>query len=285
MTAQIIDGNQIANNLRKDIAIEVKKFIKKGLNPPGLAVILVGDNPASAIYVAHKNKDCAEVGFLSKTYKLPYSATQNEILELIDELNLDPLINGILVQLPLPNHLNSQPILERIGVIKDVDGFHPYNIGHLVQGFPTLSPCTPKGVMHMLRSTNCNLVGLDALVIGASNIVGKPMALELLKEGCTVTIAHSRTKDLISKIAQADLLVVAVGRENLVKGSQIKPNAIVIDVGINRMHNGKLCGDVEFNEAIKVASWITPVPGGVGPMTRACLLENTLTAYKLQNKQ
>ncbi len=278
MTAQLIDGKSIAANIREDIANKVKARQKLGLRIPGLAVILVGNDPASEIYVAHKRKDCEQVGFISKSYDLPANITQQELLSLIDELNDDDTIDGILVQLPLPSHLNAAPLLERIRPDKDVDGFHPFNIGRLAQRNPLLRPCTPKGIIQLLASIKVDLYGLNAVVIGASNIVGRPMALELLLAGCTVTVTHRFTKDLAAHVANADLVVVAVGKANLVKGQWIKPGAIVIDVGINRRDDGKLIGDVEFDVALQRASWITPVPGGVGPMTRACLLENTLFA-------
>lgn len=278
MTAQLIDGKSIAANIREDIANKVKSRQKLGLRIPGLAVILVGNDPASEIYVAHKRKDCEQVGFISKSYDLPANITQQELLSLIDELNDDDTIDGILVQLPLPSHLNAAPLLERIRPDKDVDGFHPFNIGRLAQRNPLLRPCTPKGIIQLLASIKVDLYGLNAVVIGASNIVGRPMALELLLAGCTVTVTHRFTKDLAAHVANADLVVVAVGKANLVKGQWIKPGAIVIDVGINRRDDGKLIGDVEFDVALQRASWITPVPGGVGPMTRACLLENTLYA-------
>ncbi len=278
MTAQLIDGTSIAANIREDIANKVKARQKLGLRIPGLAVILVGNDPASEIYVAHKRKDCEQVGFISKSYDLPANITQQELLSLIDELNDDDTIDGILVQLPLPSHLNAAPLLERIRPDKDVDGFHPFNIGRLAQRNPLLRPCTPKGIIQLLASIKVDLYGLNAVVIGASNIVGRPMALELLLAGCTVTVTHRFTKDLAAHVANADLVVVAVGKANLVKGQWIKPGAIIIDVGINRRDDGKLIGDVEFDVALQRASWITPVPGGVGPMTRACLLENTLFA-------
>ncbi len=278
MTAKIIDGKTIAANLREDIARKVAERRQRGLRVPGLAVILVGNDPASEVYVAHKRKDCEQVGFLSESYDLPVATTQQELLELIDKLNNDPAIDGILVQLPLPEHLDASPLLERIRPDKDVDGFHPFNIGRLAQRNPLLRPCTPKGIIKLLESTKENLYGLNAVMVGASNIVGRPMALELILAGCTATITHRFTKDLAAHVANADLVVVAVGKPGIVKGEWIKPGAIVIDVGINRQVDGKLIGDVEFEEAAKRASWITPVPGGVGPMTRACLLENTLYA-------
>ncbi len=278
MTAQLIDGKAIAANIREEIAQKVTRRREKGLRLPGLAVILVGNDPASEVYVAHKRKDCEQVGFISESYDLPVMTTQQQLLELIDQLNNNAAIDGILVQLPLPEHLDAEPILERIRPDKDVDGFHPFNIGRLAQRNPLLRPCTPKGIIKLLESTKENLYGLDALMVGASNIVGRPMALELLLAGCTTTIAHRFTKDLATHVARADLVIVGVGKPGLVKGEWIKPGAIVIDVGINRMPDGKLIGDVEFEEAAKRAKWITPVPGGVGPMTRACLLENTLYA-------
>lgn len=278
MTAQLIDGKQIAADIRKNIAQTVQDRLSKGLRAPGLAVILVGSDPASEVYVSHKRKDCEQVGFQSQAYDLAETTTQAELLDLIDQLNNDATVDGILVQLPLPKHLDSSLLLERISPSKDVDGFHPYNVGRLAQRIPLLRSCTPKGIMTLLEHTGVDLHGLDAVIVGASNIVGRPMALELLLAGCTTTITHRFTKDLESHVRRADLVVVAVGIPNLVKGEWIKPGAIVIDVGINRQDNGQLIGDVGFDEAIKRAAWITPVPGGVGPMTRACLLENTLQA-------
>lgn len=278
MTAQLIDGKQIAADIRKNIAQQVQDRLNKGLRAPGLAVILVGSDPASEVYVSHKRKDCEQVGFQSQAYDLAETTTQSELLDLIDQLNNDATVDGILVQLPLPKHLDSSLLLERISPSKDVDGFHPYNVGRLAQRIPLLRSCTPKGIMTLLEHTGVDLHGLDAVIVGASNIVGRPMALELLLAGCTTTITHRFTKDLESHVRRADLVVVAVGIPNLVKGEWIKPGAIVIDVGINRQDNGQLIGDVGFDEAIKRAAWITPVPGGVGPMTRACLLENTLQA-------
>lgn len=278
MKAQLIDGKQIAANLRRDIADKVTLRREQGLRLPGLAVILVGSDPASQVYVAHKRKDCEEVGFISRSYDLPADTEQEELLSLIDTLNDDPEVDGILVQLPLPAHLDSALLLERIRPDKDVDGFHPYNIGRLAQRIPLLRPCTPLGIIRLLKSTGVSLYGLNATVVGASNIVGRPMALELLLAGCTTTVAHRFTRDLEEHVRRSDLVVVAVGKPGLVKGEWIKPGAIVIDVGINRMEDGRLRGDVDFAAAAERAAWITPVPGGVGPMTRACLLENTLNA-------
>lgn len=284
MTAQLIDGKQIAADIRKNIAQQVQERISKGLRAPGLAVILVGNDPASEVYVSHKRKDCEQVGFQSQAYDLPATTTQDELLNLIDTLNADNTVDGILVQLPLPAHLDSSLLLERINPYKDVDGFHPYNVGRLAQRMPLLRSCTPKGIITLLEHTGVDLHGLDAVIVGASNIVGRPMALELLLAGCTTTITHRFTKNLEEHIRRADLVVVAVGIPNLVKGEWIKPGAIVIDVGINRQADGKLIGDVGFDEAVKHADWITPVPGGVGPMTRACLLENTLQACEHNEK-
>ena len=278
MTAQLIDGKAIAASLRQQIAQRVAERRQRGLRAPGLAVILVGNDPASEVYVSHKRKDCEEVGFMSKAYDLPASTSQAELLSLIDNLNDSAEIDGILVQLPLPAHLDASQLLERIRPDKDVDGFHPYNVGRLAQRIPLLRPCTPKGIMTLLESTGADLHGMHAVIVGASNIVGRPMALELLLAGCTVTVTHRFTKDLPGHLASADLVVVAAGKPGLVKGEWIKPGAIVIDVGINRQADGKLIGDVVFDTALPRASWITPVPGGVGPMTRACLLENTLYA-------
>ncbi|NQD94175.1 bifunctional methylenetetrahydrofolate dehydrogenase/methenyltetrahydrofolate cyclohydrolase FolD [Pseudomonas sp. CrR25] len=278
MTAQLIDGKAIAASLRLQIAQRVAERRQQGLRAPGLAVILVGSDPASQVYVSHKRKDCEEVGFLSQAYDLPASTSQAELLALIDRLNEDPSIDGILVQLPLPQHLDASLLLERIVPDKDVDGFHPYNIGRLAQRMPLLRPCTPKGIMTLLQSTGVDLYGLHAVVVGASNIVGRPMAMELLLGGCTVTVTHRFTKDLAGHVAQADIVVVAAGKPGLVKGEWVKEGAIVIDVGINRQDDGKLIGDVVYDTALPRAGWITPVPGGVGPMTRACLLENTLHA-------
>jgi methylenetetrahydrofolate dehydrogenase (NADP+)/methenyltetrahydrofolate cyclohydrolase len=278
MTAKLIDGKAIAASLRQQIAKRVTERREQGLRTPGLAVILVGNDPASQVYVSHKRKDCEEVGFNSQAYDLPTNTTQDELTDLIDRLNDDPDIDGILVQLPLPAHLDASKLLERIRPDKDVDGFHPYNVGRLAQRIPLLRPCTPKGIMTLLESTGVDLYGMDAVIVGASNIVGRPMAMELLLAGCTVTVTHRFTRDLPGHIGRADLVVVAAGKPGLVKGEWIKEGAIVIDVGINRQADGKLVGDVVYETALPRAGWITPVPGGVGPMTRACLLENTLYA-------
>jgi len=278
MTANIIDGKAIAAQLRQQLAQQVTQRVTQGLRPPGLAVILVGQNPASQVYVRNKRAACAEVGIVSKAFDLPAETTEVELLNLLDQLNADPTIDGILVQLPLPAHIDSQQVLERIVPDKDVDGFHPYNVGRLVLRMPQLRSCTPKGVMTLLARTDITLEGLDAIVIGQSNIVGRPMLLELLAARCTVTICHSRTKNLAAKVRQADLVVAAVGVPEMIKGDWIQPGAVVIDVGMNRLDNGKLVGDVEFDTAKLNASWITPVPGGVGPMTVASLLENTVQA-------
>ncbi|MBD1553214.1 bifunctional methylenetetrahydrofolate dehydrogenase/methenyltetrahydrofolate cyclohydrolase FolD [Pseudomonas typographi] len=278
MTAQLIDGKAIAGGIRQQIARRVAERRQQGLRVPGLAVILVGTDPASEVYVSHKRKDCEEVGFRSDAFDLPANTPQHDLEALIDRLNADPEIDGILLQLPLPPHLEASRLLERIRPDKDVDGFHPYNLGRLAQRMPLLRPCTPKGIMALLQSTGQDLYGMDAVVVGASNIVGRPMALELLLGGCTVTVTHRFTANLEAHVRRADLVVVAVGRPGLVKGEWIKPGAIVIDVGINRQADGRLVGDVVYDTAVQRAGWITPVPGGVGPMTRACLLENTLYA-------
>lgn len=276
MSAKILDGKAIAAELRASIKTEVDQLINQGKQRPGLAVILVGENPASQVYVRNKKNACKEAGFNDFAYDLPADTSQEKLLSLIDELNQRNDVHGILVQLPLPDHINPETVIERITPAKDVDGFHPYNVGRLATRMTKLAPCTPHGVMTMLSKTGIELRGLNAVVVGASNIVGVPMALELLNARATVTICHSATKDLAKAVSEADLVVVGVGIPEMVKGAWIKPGAIVIDVGINRMEDGRLCGDVEFTEAQERASWITPVPGGVGPMTIATLLQNTL---------
>lgn len=277
--ARIIDGKQIATHVRANVATYVNSLLDAGKRAPGLAVVLVGNNAASQVYVSNKRKACDEVKFISKSFDLPATTSQEELLSLIDDLNADGEIDGILVQLPLPAGLNCEEILERIHPHKDVDGFHPYNIGRLAQRVPALRPCTPKGIMTLIESTKKPTKGMDAVIVGASNIVGRPMSLELLLAGCTVTTCHKFTQDLKQHINRADLLVVAVGKANFIPGEWIKPGAIVIDVGINRQTDGTLVGDVDFDKAAEQASWITPVPGGVGPMTVASLIENTLEAY------
>ena len=281
MTAQIINGKLIADQLLEEIHQEVSLRIAAGKRAPGLAVILIGDNPASAIYVRNKRKACERTGIRSVAHDLPAATKQSELLALIDQLNADTSIDGILVQLPLPAHIAEPDVIERIRPDNDVDGFHPYNIGRLAQRNPMLRPCTPYGAMTLLKSTGVDLRGLNAVVVGASNIVSRPMALELLLAGCTVTVTHSATRNLADHVRTAEVLVVAVGKPQMVKGDWIKQGAIVIDVGINRIADGSICGDVEFDEAKKRAGWITPVPGGVGPMTIATLLQNTLHANKL----
>jgi len=278
MTAALIDGKLIAQQLRHSVKDKVQQRIENGLRAPGLAVILVGSDPASQVYVGSKRKACEEVGFVSRSYDLAPTTTQDELFNLIDELNNDNEIDGILVQLPLPAGLDANLIIEHINPLKDVDGFHPNNVGKLALRQPGLRPCTPKGIMTLIASTGVDPHGLEAVVVGASNIVGRPMTLELLLAGCTVTTTHRFTKDLETKIRNADLLVVAVGKPEFIPGEWIKKGAIVIDVGINRLDNGKLVGDVGFAKAKDSAAYITPVPGGVGPMTVASLIENTLIA-------
>jgi methylenetetrahydrofolate dehydrogenase (NADP+)/methenyltetrahydrofolate cyclohydrolase len=284
MRASLIDGKAIAKKLRNSVKEEVDLRISNGQRVPGLAVILVGCDPASQVYVGSKRKACEEVGFISRSYDLPRTTSEQELLALVSELNNDDSIDGILVQLPLPENLNADLIIEHINPLKDVDGFHPSNVGKLVLRQPGLRPCTPKGIVTLIESTGIDPKGLDALVIGASNIVGRPMGLELLLAKCTVTTTHRFTKDLEGKVRNADLIVVAVGKPGFIPGEWIKEGAIVIDVGINRLDNGKLVGDVDFGAAKERASFITPVPGGVGPMTVASLIENTLLACQQSDK-
>lgn len=278
MLAKIIDGKTIAQTIRQEVAQKVQLRLEQGKRAPGLAVILVGANPASQIYVGSKRRACEEVSFISRSYDLPDTTTEAELLKLIDDLNQDPEIDGILVQLPLPAGIDNVKVIERIHPDKDVDGFHPYNVGRLCQRAPRLRPCTPKGIVTLLERCGINTYGLNAVIIGASNIVGRPMSLELLLAGCTTTVTHRFTKDLEHHVRHADLVVVAVGKPNFIPGEWIKPGAIVVDVGINRLESGKVTGDVDFDEAAKNAAWITPVPGGVGPMTVATLIQNTLQA-------
>ena len=273
---KIIDGKEIAKNLRLEISEEVKKLDR----PPGLAVILVGEDPASAVYVRNKERACNEAGFFSDKIIKSENITEEQLLEEVERLNHDPQIDGILVQLPLPGHINANKVIEHISPLKDVDGFHSENIGKLMQNKSHLRPCTPKGVMTMLASIGCEVMGMNCVVIGASNIVGRPMAMELLNARGTVTICNSKTKNVAEKVMQADIVVVGVGIPKMVKGDWVKDGAVVIDIGINRLDNGSLVGDVDFDAIKDKASAITPVPGGVGPMTIATLLENTLIAYR-----
>ncbi|RJG47690.1 bifunctional methylenetetrahydrofolate dehydrogenase/methenyltetrahydrofolate cyclohydrolase FolD [Motilimonas pumila] len=278
MSAQIIDGSAIAKQIRENVATKVEQRLAQGKRAPGLAVVLVGLDPASQVYVGSKRRACEEVGFVSKSYDLEADTNQETLLNLIDELNADDSVDGILVQLPLPEGLDSTQVIERIVPHKDVDGFHPYNVGRLAQRIPMLRPCTPKGIMTLFASTGQKPHGKHAVIVGASNIVGRPMMLELLLAGCTVTCCHRFTEDLEHHVRQADILVVGVGKPNFIPGKWVKQGATVIDVGINRLENGKLVGDVEFEVAKQNAEFITPVPGGVGPMTVATLIENTLQA-------
>ncbi|WP_225747852.1 bifunctional methylenetetrahydrofolate dehydrogenase/methenyltetrahydrofolate cyclohydrolase FolD [Eikenella sp. Marseille-P7795] len=284
MTAQILDGKAVAEQRLQKIAEQVAERRKQGLRTPCLAVVLVGNDPASTVYVRNKKFACEKASFASRSYELPASTTQEELLQLIDELNASPAVDGILVQLPLPPHLNSQSIIERIQPDKDVDGFHPYNVGRLAVRMPLMRPCTPKGVMTLLETYSVEIRGKKVVIVGASNIVGRPQALEMLLAEATVTVCHKATQNLEHEVSEADIVIVAAGKPKLVKGSWIKPGAIVVDVGINRLDNGQLCGDVEFEAAKERAAMITPVPGGVGPMTIATLLENTLYAATLHDK-
>lgn len=280
MTARIIDGKAIARNILDQIREQIATRLQHDQRRPGLAVVLVGSDPASEIYVRHKRHDCEGAGMLSRAFDLPASTTEAGLLGLIDELNDDGAIDGILVQLPLPAHIDSTKVIERIRPDKDVDGFHPFNVGRLAQRNPAMRPCTPYGILRILESVGETFKGRHAVVVGASNIVGRPMALELLLAGATVTICHRFTRDLPHHVADADVLVVAAGKPGLIPGAWIKPGATVIDVGMNRLESGRLVGDVDFEAACERAAWITPVPGGVGPMTRAMLLYNTMDAAR-----
>jgi len=282
MPARILDGKRIADNLLDTLKARVQQRVAAGKRPPGLAVILVGDEPASAVYVKNKRRACAHVGFRSRDFDLPATTTQAELAALIDQLNADPDVHGILVQLPLPAHIDAPPLINRIDPRKDVDGFHPENIGKLVLRQRGLRPCTSKGVMTLLAATDRPVRGSTAVVVGVSNHVGRPLALELLLAGCTTICCHKFTRDLANVVSGGDIVAVAVGRPGLVKGDWIKQGAVVIDVGINRLADGSLTGDVEFASAAQRASWITPVPGGVGPMTVATLMENTVEAAELE---
>ena len=282
MSAQIISGKAIAEDMLNSIKSRITQRLSTGKRAPSLAVILVGGDPASSIYVRNKRLACEKVGIKSIAYDLASDIKESELFALIQKLNDDDTVDGILVQSPLPPQIDEKLIIEHISAAKDVDGFHPYNIGRLAVRQPTLRSCTPFGVIKMLSSANIDLMGLDAVVVGVSNHVGRPMALELLLAGCTVTCCHRHTKDLQGNVARADLVVAAAGKAGLIKGEWIKPGAIVVDIGINRLENGTICGDVDFEAAKERAGWITPVPGGVGPMTVATLMENTLLAMELR---
>lgn len=284
ITAKIIDGKAIAEDLLNSIKARIEARTASGKRAPCLAVVLVGADAASAIYVRNKRKACEKVGIRSISYDLPASISEPDLFSLIDNLNNDSTVDGFLVQSPLPPHISEEQLIERISASKDVDGFHPYNIGRLAVRQPTLRSCTPFGVIKLLQAANIELMGLDVVVIGASNHVGRPMVLELLLAGCTVTSCHRHTKNLADKVKTADLIVAAAGKPGLIQGDWIKQGAIVVDVGINRLENGSICGDVDFNAAKQRASYITPVPGGVGPMTVATLMENTLLALELSEK-
>lgn len=278
--AEIINGKYVSAEVRKNITEEIKDFVAETGVTPGLAVILVGNNPASAVYVRNKHKACLEVGINSYEITMPEDTTEDELLAKIDELNNDSKVHGILVQLPLPKHISEEKVINRISPAKDVDAFHPTNVGKIVSGKYDFIPCTPAGIMELLHFYNVEISGKECVVIGRSNIVGKPMALLLLAENGTVTVCHSRTKDLKEVTKRADILVVAIGKPNFVTADMVKQGAVVVDVGINRLDNGKLCGDVDFEAVEPISSMITPVPGGVGPMTITMLLKNTLTAAK-----
>lgn len=285
MTAQLIDGKKVSEKCLVTVRECVDARVARGLRAPGLAVVLVGDNPASAVYVRNKKAACEKVGFQSFSYHLPSQTSEDELLNLINELNNNDEIDGILVQLPLPQHIDSQKVLEKINPNKDVDGFHPYNVGRLSVRMPLMRPCTPKGVMTLLKEYDIDVKRKKVTIVGASNIVGRPMMLEMLLAGATPTICHRFTENLADEVGQADIVVAAVGNPNLIKGEWIKQGAVVVDVGINRLEDGTLCGDVDFATAKERAAWITPVPGGVGPMTIASLLENTLQAAELSDKK
>jgi methylenetetrahydrofolate dehydrogenase (NADP+) / methenyltetrahydrofolate cyclohydrolase len=282
MTARLLDGKAIAQALRDKIKVEVAALAAAGRRPPGLAVVIVGEDPASQIYVRNKHLATEGAGMKSVMKALAADATLQQVLAVVEELNADPTIDGILVQLPMPKHIDSKAVIDAIAVEKDVDGFNPENLGLLAQRTPRLRPCTPYGCMKMLDYAGIDPKGMDAVVLGQSNIVGRPAALELLMRGATITVCHSQTKDLIGHVKRADIVVAGIGKPEFVKGEWLKPGAIVLDVGINRLPSGKVVGDVEFESARKRAAWITPVPGGVGPMTIAMLIQNTLEAYQFR---
>ena len=284
MSAKLMDGKAVAESRIGVVHEAVQQRISKGLRVPGLAVVLVGNDPASAVYVRNKKRACERAGIKSLAYDLPETTTQEELLALIDQLNANGSVDGILVQLPLPKQIDSQAVIERINPHKDVDGFHPYNMGRLAIKLPLLRPCTPLGVMTLLKYYDIDPKGKKATIVGASNIVGRPQALELLLARSTITVCHTATQNLQAEVGAADILVVGVGKPKHIPGEWIKPGAVVIDVGINRLADGSLCGDVEFDIARERASWITPVPGGVGPMTIATLLENTLFAADMRDR-
>lgn len=279
MTAAIISGKLVSDEIRVEIAKEVDRLVQNGAKP-GLAVVLVGEDPASQVYVRNKEKSCVSLGFHSEVHRLDASTTQQELLALVEELNGRDEIDGILVQLPLPKHIEEKAVIDAIAVEKDVDGFHPVNVGNLVIGDDSLLPCTPAGVIELIKRSGNEIAGKHAVVIGRSNIVGKPVSLLLQRENATVTMCHSRTANMAELCRQADILVVAIGRANFIDSSFVKPGAIVIDVGMNRLENGKLAGDVAYDDVKETAGFITPVPGGVGPMTITMLMGNTLTAAK-----
>lgn len=284
MTARIIDGKAIAAVLKAEIRAATDALAARGARRPGLAVVMVGDNPASATYVRNKRRACEETGILSVDHDLPHSTTEVELLQLIDRLNEDPAVDGILVQLPLPEHIRPSAVIERISPDKDVDGFHPYNVGRLAQRVPLIRPCTPYGIVRLVEAIGVSPKGLHCVIVGASNIVGRPMALELLLMGATVTVCHRFTRDLEQHVRAAEVLVAAVGKPGIIRGEWVRPGSVVIDVGINRLEDGRLVGDVEFEAAARRAAWISPVPGGVGPMTVAALMKNTLeVAVKRQS--
>ena len=276
----IIDGNKIAQDIRNEVRQKTLELRQQRNITPGLAVVLVGDDPASQVYVGRKAKACAEVGFLSREYKLPAETEEKKLLKIIKKLNKDESVHGILVQLPLPGHISTENIISAIDPDKDVDGFHPCNVGGLVAGTPLFVPCTPRGIMELISRSGIDLTGKEAVVVGRSNIVGKPMAFLLLAQNATVTMCHSRTKDLPSVTRRADVLIAAIGKPRMIKADMVKEGAVIIDVGVNRLENGKLAGDVDFDEVAPRASYITPVPGGVGPMTIAMLMKNTLDAAR-----
>ncbi len=279
MAAQVIDGRKVAGEVKAQVRTVIEAALARGRRRPALAVVKVGDNPASAVYVRNKRRACEEVGIRSVAHDLPLSTSEIELLALVDELNRDPDLDGILVQLPLPVQIQSTAVIERIDPAKDVDGFHPYNVGRLAQRIPLIRPCTPYGIIKLLEHIGVPVKGQHAVIVGASNIVGRPMALEMLLMGATATVCHRFTADLAAHVRQADILVVAVGKPDLVPGEWVKPGAVVIDVGMNRLEDGHLVGDVQFEAASERAGWITPVPGGVGPMTVAMLMHNTFEAF------